>query len=95
MALKDTIDGMNELLSCICEDMQKVAKGNKAACQRVRTNSIKFGKVAKTFRKESVTAAKKGSLKKAKITRKKIVKKKIVRKAKVAKKKVTGIAKRR
>jgi hypothetical protein len=42
-------------LSC---DLEKAAGGNRAAAQRVRTGSIKFTKISKAFRKESVAAEK-------------------------------------
>ena len=108
MALKDTVAKMAKMLSELCEDMEKVECGNKAACQRVRTCTIKFGKVAKTFRKESVKAAKSGALKKVKKSAKKApakkaparkaVKRKVAKKAparKVAKKKVSAKKARR
>ena len=60
MALKDTINGMKKLLSEICKDLDKSGSGNKAASQRVRVNTIKLEKTAKTYRKESVSAEKKG-----------------------------------
>lgn len=59
MALKDSIKTMNVLLSAITKDLVKAEKGNKAASQRVRTNSIKLEKNAKKYRKESVAEEKK------------------------------------
>lgn len=59
MALKDSIKTMNVLLSAITKDLVKAEKGNKAASQRVRTNSIKLEKTAKKYRKESVAEEKK------------------------------------
>lgn len=55
MALKDTVNQMNKLLEQIAFDLGKAYKGNKAASQRVRTASIKFEKVAKLYRKESIS----------------------------------------
>ena len=60
----------------VAKDLQKVNRGNKAAAQRVRVGTIKLERVAKLFRKESVTAEKGGKLKK-----------KAARKSKKAKKK--------
>ena len=59
MALKDSIKTMNVLLSAITKDLVKAEKGNKAASQRVRTNSIRLEKTAKKYRKESVAEEKK------------------------------------
>lgn len=103
MALKDTIKKMEGMLMDLAIDLRKASeKGNRAASQRVRTGTIKFAKLTKQYRKESVAADKKGSAgkrKKArKTTRKKVVKKKAtkrkvtrkktpVRKKKVARKK--------
>lgn len=64
MALKDTLNAMQELLSQMMQDLDKTARGNCAAAQRVRTGSIKFAKIAKVFRKESVDAER--GIKKAK-----------------------------
>ncbi len=58
MALKDTINQVRQLLIELSHDLEKAAEGNRAAAQRVRTNSIKFAKVSKAFRKESVSAEK-------------------------------------
>lgn len=58
MSLKDTVHRMKEHLAHISKDLEKAGKGNKAASQRVRTGTIKFAKIAKTFRKESVMAEK-------------------------------------
>ena len=60
MALKDTVNSMKKVLEEICHDLDKSGNGNKAASQRVRVNTIKFAKVAKNYRKESVSAEKKG-----------------------------------
>ncbi|MBS0603404.1 MAG: histone [Verrucomicrobia bacterium] len=58
MALKDTINQVRQLLIELSHDLEKAAEGNRAAAQRVRTGSIKFAKVSKLFRKESVDAEK-------------------------------------
>jgi hypothetical protein len=90
MALKDNISTMNTLLANLIKDLAKATNGNKAASQRVRTGSIKLEKVAKMYRKESVSAEKKGVFKKMKQqahTPKKAPKKE-VKKAKPAKKPV-------
>lgn len=59
MALKDTVQTMKKLLSDIGRDLEKGAAGNKAASQRVRVNTIKLEKIAKVYRKESVTVERK------------------------------------
>ena len=103
MALKDTVKKMKRMLMDLAVDLTKASeKGNRAASQRVRTGTIKFAKISKQYRKESVAADKKGSGKKRKkakkTTRKKVAKKKTtkrkvtrkkapVRKKKVARKK--------
>lgn len=57
MALKDTIKKMDEMLAELTTDLRKASeKGNKAASQRVRTGTIKFAKLAKLYRKESIAA---------------------------------------
>lgn len=81
MGLKETTNHLKKLMHEIAHDIEKAAEGNKTAAQRVRTNSIKFAKVAKVYRKESV-AAEKGS--KGKSTKKSSAKKAPVKK--VAKK---------
>jgi len=67
MGIKETTAHMKKLLSEIMHDLEKAQDGNKTASQRVRTNSIKFSKVSKTYRKESV-AQEKGAKGKAKKT---------------------------
>jgi len=52
--LKETIHQVRQLLVALSRDLEKAAKGNASAAQRVRTGSIEFAKVAKVFRKESV-----------------------------------------
>ncbi|MDN3509077.1 MAG: hypothetical protein P0S93_03535 [Candidatus Neptunochlamydia sp.] len=45
-------------------DLRKTSeKGNKAPSQRVRTGTVKFEKLAKQYRKESIAADKKGGKK--------------------------------
>jgi hypothetical protein len=80
MALKDTIKSMHCILCTLQKDLEKVERGNKAASQRVRTGSIKLAKIAKTYRKESVSAEKSGSFKKKPKIAKKPLKKKVVKK---------------
>lgn len=70
MALKDTAKKMNELLESIQQDLAKADKGNKAAAQRVRTDSIKLEKIAKVYRKESIKAEKSGLMKRNKVAAK-------------------------
>jgi len=71
MALKDTCKTMRSLLEAIQGDLDKAEAGNKAAAQRVRTNSIKLEKTAKLYRKESIKADKSGAMNKAKAAKKK------------------------
>jgi len=59
MALKDTINEMEKILSAITEDLIKSLKGNQAACQRIRVNTIHFEKISKKYRKESLCPLKK------------------------------------
>lgn len=54
MALKETTNQLQELLECVTKDLEKGARGNKAASQRVRTGTVKFEKIAKLYRKQSV-----------------------------------------
>ena len=66
MALKDTVHTMKRLLEEICKDLCKASEsGNKAAAQRVRTGTIKLEKLAKTYRKESISQEKKQGPKRA------------------------------
>lgn len=65
MALKSTVEQMKKLIHEIAHDLEKSIKGNKAAAQRARTRTIKFAKVAKEFRKESIAEFKKIVKKKA------------------------------
>ncbi|MFI5343956.1 MAG: histone [Chlamydiales bacterium] len=59
MSLKDTYKHLRELLSNITSDLEKSENGNKAASQRVRTGTVKLEKVAKLYRKESISSEKK------------------------------------
>jgi hypothetical protein len=52
---QDMADSMDEML----RDLSTAKIGNKAAAQRVRVNSIKFEKMAKEYRKESLKMGKK------------------------------------
>src|ERR1700733_2793305 len=59
MSLKDTYKHLKDLLSNITADLEKSENGNKAASQRVRTGTVKLEKIAKLFRKESISSEKK------------------------------------
>lgn len=61
MALKETIKHMRDLLHNITHDLEKSEGGNKAASQRVRTQTVKLEKVAKAYRKESIKNEKSSS----------------------------------
>lgn len=54
MALKETVNQLQTLLEGVTKDLEKGAKGNKAASQRVRTGTVKLEKIAKLYRKQSV-----------------------------------------
>jgi hypothetical protein len=69
MALADTINLLNQLLTSLAKDLLKVQRGNKAASQRIRTGTIKLERVAKVFRKESVHAEKTGKFKKKPVSK--------------------------
>lgn len=58
MGLKETSNQLKKLIDEIAHDLHKALEGNKTAAQRVRTNSIKFAKAAKLYRKESIAAEK-------------------------------------
>lgn len=58
MALQSTITNMKDLLGQISQDLHKAETGNKAASQRVRTMTVRLEKVAKHYRKESITSEK-------------------------------------
>lgn len=64
MALQTTIKQMKGLLSAVTADLDKAENGNKAASQRVRTGTVRLEKLAKLYRKESISAEKKGEAKK-------------------------------
>ena len=64
MALNETMTQLHSLLAEVVTDLHKVYKGNKSAAQRVRVGTIDLEKIAKRFRKESVSAEKNGRLKK-------------------------------
>lgn len=59
MTLTDIVSKMEELTSEISNDLKKGLKGNKAASQRVRVNTILLAKIAKQYRKESVALERK------------------------------------
>jgi hypothetical protein len=93
MSLKDTFKQMRDLLCNITSDLEKSENGNKAASQRVRTGTVKLEKVAKLFRKESISNEKKNKGQKrpskaagskAKSSSKKVTKSKAPAKAKSA-----------
>ena len=90
MGLKETGRGLCALLQQIAHDLTRADVGNKAAAQRVRTATIRFEKLAKMYRKESVQAAKSGELKRVKASAKK---KKVAKPAKPAKAKASAKAK--
>lgn len=77
MPLKETVNAMRKLLGNVCMDLEKATRGNKAASQRVRTCTIQLEKVSKLYRKESITAEKKGR----KIVRKGVPKRAILKRA--------------
>ena len=63
MGLKETTNLMRQHLSDLCHDLEKAAEGNRAAAQRVRTGSIKFSKIAKIYRKETIDVERAGTKK--------------------------------
>lgn len=71
MALTDTMGKMEHLLNKLTKDLLKAEKGNKSAAQRVRVGTIRFEKIGKVFRKESVDAEKNGKLRKKKVRKRK------------------------
>lgn len=75
MALKTTVQHLKQQLHEISHDLEKAERGNRAAAQRVRTNTIKFAKVAKQYRKESIAEGRKDSKATKKATKKKTAKK--------------------
>lgn len=91
MALRHTTKAMHTHLDQLKRDLVKAEGGTKAASQRVRTGTIQFAKLAKTFRKESVKsekgAKKKPARKKAASKRKAPAKRKATKKKVVKRKK--------
>jgi len=84
MALQNTISHLKEMLTQIAQDLNKAENGNKAAAQRVRTTSVRFEKLAKTYRKESIHSERQGGTKGARRTAKKPAPTKPKAKAKTA-----------
>jgi hypothetical protein len=76
MALTDTMTQMSHILENLGKDLAKVERGNRAAAQRVRIGTIRFNKISKGFRKESVLAEKTGRFKQKMLKRNKLKKKK-------------------
>lgn len=70
MALQSTISHLKDMLSKISQDLMKAEGGNKAAAQRVRTTTVRFEKLAKTYRKESIQSEKQTKGSKRTTTRK-------------------------
>ncbi|HEY5259254.1 MAG TPA: hypothetical protein VIJ46_01305 [Rhabdochlamydiaceae bacterium] len=70
MSLKETINHLKMHLEEVLEDLGKASRGNKAASQRVRMGTIRIAKVAKVYRKESVSAERKGGGAKKKAAKK-------------------------
>lgn len=64
MSLTDSMQELGQLFHNLSKDLLKVQRGNKAAAQRIRVGTIKLERVAKLFRKESLTAEKKDLLRK-------------------------------
>jgi hypothetical protein len=71
MGLKETVSHLKSLLHQMDRDLDKGMGGNKAASQRVRIHSIKFSKIAKTYRKESLAQERKEAKKVAPKSKKK------------------------
>lgn len=61
--LQSTSKNLKNLLENITQDLSKADGGNKAAAQRVRTNTVRLEKIAKVYRKESINAEKNGRFK--------------------------------
>ena len=59
MSLQSTTKELRDLLSQLTHDLEKADGGNKAASQRVRTGTVKLEKVAKRYRKDSISTEKK------------------------------------
>lgn len=90
MVLKKTVEQLKSYLLEISHDLEKAGRGNRAAAQRVRTNTIKFAKLAKQYRKESIQEGRKGKRKSSG----RAVKKKAVKKTARRKPAKRGAAKR-
>lgn len=89
---------MEAMLMDLAMDLRKASeKGNKAASQRVRTGTIKFAKLAKQYRKESIAADRKGGKKRKakKTTRKKATKRKATKRKAPARKKKKAVKRRK
>jgi hypothetical protein len=71
MSLRETINYLQHLCNNISNDLSKVTRSNKTAAQRVRTSTVKFEKMAKIFRKESVKAERSGQFNKHPVTSRK------------------------
>lgn len=97
MALNKTVEDLKCLLLEISHDLSKAGTGNKAASQRVRKNTINFAKVAKKYRKESISEGRKGGkgkkAAKKKVVKRKVAKKKVAKKKAVTRKKTTATRK--
>ncbi len=81
MGIKESMNSMRNVLAEINVDLEKAANGNKAAAQRVRVNTISLEKIAKIYRKESVSVEKKASAKANSTSSKKTVAKKTATKS--------------
>lgn len=86
MGLKEVYQELKNLIDELKGDLERAEAGNKAAAQRARTASIKFGKTAKLFRKESIAQFKGGSAKRSSKKAKPAAKKAAPAKAAPAKK---------
>ena len=86
MTLRNTVKNMRELLAAISVDLEKAVGGNKAASQRVRTGTIKLEKVAKDYRKQSITEEKKQEPRSRSAAKKPVAKKPVAKKAAAKKK---------
>lgn len=71
MSLRDTSNHLHHLLTALSKDLTKATNGNRAAAQRVRTGTIRFQKIAKQYRKESVAVEKQQRKSKRKKSRRK------------------------
>ncbi len=63
MALNDTMQRLHHLIEAVAKDLVKVTRGNRSAAQRVRVGTLHLQKWGKLFRKESLHAERRGSLK--------------------------------